>query len=416
MKVGLEPGEPGCNANVLILADSEADALASRLVKDSLRHLAPPDNDAGSLGRSELRKFEVSDAPVRWWHVSQTVMTDTGQAIKDGKQVTVRQMGRTKKNVREDMVHVLIILDTQKIGVVSFASLADYISVVALAQIDAEADMHRISQRPESVRQQGRRAHIPHDAVGSRLSDRALRSRWQRFLRHTRSAPDRAPDAEPAGNPRARQLIMRGTVASICRHPVKGLTPEQLGAVQLEAGATSRVTATTPSRSAPPASTRRTRKHISKQRFTVLARFPALARIKTRLDDATGAFHVGDASGFGVETRLDTEDGRAALERFLQAFLGEDAPGKLRVLESPQGYRFMDHPAGLHLGDEPCQRPRGGAGHRPARRSAALPRQRLCRRPQAVGGRRMGRRPEDSARRRDALASSSPSSAASPPT
>lgn len=142
VKVGLEPGEPGCNANVLILADSEADALASRLVKDSLRHLAPPDNDAGSLGRSELRKFEVSDAPVRWWHVSQTVMTDTGQAIKDGKQVTVRQMGRTRKNVREDMVHVLIILDTQKIGVVSFASLADYISVVALAQIDAGADMH----------------------------------------------------------------------------------------------------------------------------------------------------------------------------------------------------------------------------------------------------------------------------------
>ncbi len=40
-------------------------------------------------------------------------------------------------------------------------------------------------------------------------------------------------------------------------------------------------------------------------------------------------------------------DGRAAIERFLQAFLGEDAPGKLRVLESPRGYRFMDHPQGF---------------------------------------------------------------------
>ncbi len=142
VKVGLEPGEPGCKANVLILADSEADALASRLVKGSLKQLVPPDNRDGSLGRSPLRKFETSDAPVRWWHVSQTVLTETGKAYKDGAQVGVRSVGRLKKNVREDMAHVLIILDTKKIGVVSFASLADYISVVALAQIDAEADMH----------------------------------------------------------------------------------------------------------------------------------------------------------------------------------------------------------------------------------------------------------------------------------
>ncbi|HEX5007902.1 MAG TPA: MOSC domain-containing protein, partial [Hyphomonadaceae bacterium] len=43
--------------------------------------------------------------------------------------------------------------------------------------------------------------------------------------------------------------------------------------------------------------------------------------------------------------RLDTEEGRAALERFLQAFLGDEAPGKLRVL-SASGHRFTDHPQG----------------------------------------------------------------------
>ena len=37
-------------------------------------------------------------------------------------------------------------------------------------------------------------------------------------------------------------------------------------------------------------------------------------------------------------------DNSLALE--MLNFLGEDAPGKLRVLESPQGYRFMDHPQG----------------------------------------------------------------------
>jgi uncharacterized protein YcbX len=139
---------------------------------------------------------------------------------------------------------------------------------------------------------------------------------------------------------------MKGVVESIYRHPVKGLTPELMASVRLQAGAyfpgdRDYAVEVGPSGFDPEAP-----KHISKQRFTVLARFPALARVKTRLDDATGVFHVGDAHGFGVETRLDTEEGRTSLEKFLQAFLGEDAPGQLRVLESPPGYRFMDHPQG----------------------------------------------------------------------
>jgi uncharacterized protein len=140
---------------------------------------------------------------------------------------------------------------------------------------------------------------------------------------------------------------MRGTVASIYRHPVKGLTPEQLSSVQLEAGAYFPGDRNYAIEVGPSGFDPENPKHISKQRFTVLARFPSLARVKTRLDDASGVFHVGDAHGFAVESRLDTDDGRAALERFLQAFLGEDAPGKLRVLESPRGYRFMDHPQGF---------------------------------------------------------------------
>ena len=139
---------------------------------------------------------------------------------------------------------------------------------------------------------------------------------------------------------------MRGTVASIYRHPVKGLTPEPINAVTLEAGGyfphdREYAIEVGPSGFDPEAPA-----HISKQRFTVLARFPSLARIKTRLDDASGAFHLGDAHGFGIETRLDTDEGRGAIERFLQAYLGEDAPGKLRVLKSSQGHRFMDHPKG----------------------------------------------------------------------
>lgn len=139
---------------------------------------------------------------------------------------------------------------------------------------------------------------------------------------------------------------MRGTVAFLYRHPVKGLTPEAMDQVRLEAGAYFPGDRDYAIEVGPSGFDPANPKHISKQRFTVLARFPTLARVKTRLDDATGRFHVGDASGFGVETDLASAEGRASLEHFLQAFLGEDASGKLRVLESPPGHRFTDHPQG----------------------------------------------------------------------
>lgn len=139
---------------------------------------------------------------------------------------------------------------------------------------------------------------------------------------------------------------MGGTVESIYRHPVKGLTPERMMQAPLTAGEYFPGDRAYAIEVGPSGFDPQNPKHISKQRFTVLARFPSLARIKTRLDDARGTFHLGDASGFGIEAKLSTDEGRASIERFLQAFLGEDAPGQLRVLAGPRGYRFMDHPQG----------------------------------------------------------------------
>lgn len=140
LAVGLEIGEPGCKPNVLILASPDGDALAAQLVKEHFQAFLPPDTEGNDLGRKALRAFETSDAPVRWWHVTQTINVDTGQAIVLGKEVTVRSSGRLRNSVREDMSHVVIVLDTSRIGTVSIASLADYISMIALAQVDADAD------------------------------------------------------------------------------------------------------------------------------------------------------------------------------------------------------------------------------------------------------------------------------------
>jgi uncharacterized protein len=130
-------------------------------------------------------------------------------------------------------------------------------------------------------------------------------------------------------------------IASIFRHPVKGLTPEPLDAARLTKGdyfPNDRRWAVEVGPSGfDPAAPR----WISKMRFAVLARFPELARLKTRLEDETGVLHIGDAHGFGVELKLDEPAGREALARFLQAYLGEEAPFK--VLEAPDGHRFMDN-------------------------------------------------------------------------
>jgi uncharacterized protein YcbX len=142
--------------------------------------------------------------------------------------------------------------------------------------------------------------------------------------------------------PMTSSASLSGNVACIFRHPVKGLTPEPLGVVELAAGAyfpNDRAYAVEVGPSGfDPAAPR----HISKMKFAVLARFPELARLKTRLDDARGVFHIGDAHGFGVEVKLGEEGGRAALAKFLQAFIGE-TDAELKVLAAPDGHRFMDN-------------------------------------------------------------------------
>ncbi|HVY89375.1 MAG TPA: hypothetical protein VG942_10935 [Hyphomonadaceae bacterium] len=138
--VGLEPGEPGCRPNILILADSNGDDLATRLVAKNPRAFQP-DYASTNLGSKALSRFETSHAPVRWWHISETVLADSGKPAMQGQSVLVRRASRLRGNVREDLAHALIILDTSRIGSISFGSLCDYVAMVALAQVDAQADM-----------------------------------------------------------------------------------------------------------------------------------------------------------------------------------------------------------------------------------------------------------------------------------
>ena len=138
---------------------------------------------------------------------------------------------------------------------------------------------------------------------------------------------------------------MIGQIVSLWRHPVKGFTPERLSKAVLNAGGyfpCDRIFAVEDGPSgfnpAAPAWT-------SKQKFTVLAKISRVARVRTAYDDSTGILRA-DVEGQPDFCGALTDDvGRDAFAAWLTDFLGDEAHGPLRVVQSP-GHRFTDHPAG----------------------------------------------------------------------
>jgi uncharacterized protein YcbX len=138
----------------------------------------------------------------------------------------------------------------------------------------------------------------------------------------------------------------RGTLAGLYRHPVKGFTPERLQAAALAPGAGfpfDRIWAVEngPSGFDPAAPA-----FVPKQKFTVLASLPQVARAVTRYDEVDGVFHASAEGRPPLAARLDEAAGRQALATWLSELLGEDARGPLKVVEAPGQHRFTDHPQG----------------------------------------------------------------------
>lgn len=144
LDLGLEIGEPGCRPNIMIAAAADADELAVALVRDDPGGFRPALNQTDQGSRA-LNLFQTTDAPVRWWHVSLPVTVDTGDVAvhligEEAPTVRVRDVSRLRGNVRDDLVRVIIIIDTNRISGVSYGALSDYVALVALAQIEPSAD------------------------------------------------------------------------------------------------------------------------------------------------------------------------------------------------------------------------------------------------------------------------------------
>lgn len=140
---------------------------------------------------------------------------------------------------------------------------------------------------------------------------------------------------------------MDAQIASLYRHPVKGFTPERLTSAVLEAGACFPCDRLYAVEDGPSGFDPAAPQHISKMKFTVLAKIPAVARVRTLYDEVSGVLSA-QAEGYSdFAGDLRAAEGRAAFEAWLAAFLGEEASGPLRVIEGPGAHRFMDSRSGF---------------------------------------------------------------------
>lgn len=140
---------------------------------------------------------------------------------------------------------------------------------------------------------------------------------------------------------------MSGVVEMLTRHPVKGFTPEHLQRVTLAPGAGFPWDRSFAVEDGPSGFDPEAPGHISKQKFTVLAKIPAVARVRTRFDDATQIFHAEAPGVAPIAAELSTNAGREAFAAWLTEVLRDDIRGPLRVLPAPGAHRFFDHPQGL---------------------------------------------------------------------
>jgi uncharacterized protein YcbX len=150
----------------------------------------------------------------------------------------------------------------------------------------------------------------------------------------------------PADHGFGSQPGVTGRIAILCRHPVKGFTPERLDQVRLAPDAPfpfDRIFAVENGDSGfdPDHPV-----HISKTRFAVLARMAKVASARTAFDDASGVLNASAPGQPDFRDSMLTPDGRAAFADWLGDLLGPEAEGPLRVIAAPASHRFLDHPQG----------------------------------------------------------------------
>lgn len=134
---------------------------------------------------------------------------------------------------------------------------------------------------------------------------------------------------------------MNGRVTALYRYPVKGFSPEPLDAVDLVEGETLPFDRAWAIENGPSGFDPQNPAHLPKIRFLCLMKNEGLAKLATRFDAATSTFTVTEDGATLAEGRLDTAEGRAAIEAFVAARFAAVLRGPARLLRAP-GHSFSD--------------------------------------------------------------------------
>lgn len=170
--VGLRTGEPGCRANVMVIFAPDSDAVAQNIVRERRELLGYYTDDAVSTtgGREGLEAFANTPRPIRWWHVARNVTADgralvttqtapaatgaesraantaaangqpsTGVGSFSGIQTTRSNGTRMRRETRQDLEYVLIIVDARRVAEFPVEAWVDYVAMVSLAQVNPDA-------------------------------------------------------------------------------------------------------------------------------------------------------------------------------------------------------------------------------------------------------------------------------------
>ncbi|WP_374036480.1 hypothetical protein ACETK8_14170 [Brevundimonas staleyi] len=153
---GLYPGGPGCSPDVIVFVTDDGDATARGLVRSRSSLFRVGGASSVQLGSAALARFQSSNKPIRWWHISVPVNAETGLAtvrfpgdppypVDNGISRPSDVMGganvlgsRLLDQTDDELRRVFIIVEADAVAGFSGQALGDYLAMVALAQIDAE--------------------------------------------------------------------------------------------------------------------------------------------------------------------------------------------------------------------------------------------------------------------------------------
>ena len=134
---------------------------------------------------------------------------------------------------------------------------------------------------------------------------------------------------------------MPAQIASLYRYPVKGLSPEPLQHVTLEAGQTLPADRRYAIENGPSPFDPQAPAWLPKAYFLMLMRNERLAGLQTHFEDESHLLTIRKDGQVAARGDLETAEGRTAIEQFFAANFASDLKGTPKVLSS-EGHSFSD--------------------------------------------------------------------------